>query len=52
MKNFCKEYLALQNPKKKYLNCVWKLSLSKGNYALKIDGGRQPDRQTKRQSLL
>ena len=32
MKKFCKEYLALQ---KKYLICAWKLSLSKGNYAIK-----------------
>ena len=48
---FCKEYLALQNPKK-YLICAWKLSLNEGNYALKIYGGRQKDRQTDRQSLL
>ena len=33
MKKFCKEYLALQN-RKKYLFCAWKLSLSKGNYAV------------------
>ena len=37
---------------KKYLICAWKLSLNEGNYALKIDGGRQNDRQTDRQSLL
>ena len=35
MKKFCKEYLALQNFKKKYSICAWKLSLNKGNYALK-----------------
>ena len=45
MKKFCKKYLALQNPKK-YLICAWKLSLNKGNYALKIDGGRQEDGQS------
>ena len=38
MKKFCKEYLPLQNSKKKYLICTWKLSLNGGNYALKIDG--------------
>ena len=39
MKKFCKEYLALQNLKKKsYLPLE---SLNEGNYALKIDGGRQ-----------
>ena len=33
----------------KYLICAWKLSLlNEGNYALKIDGGRQTER---RQSL-
>ena len=35
MKKFCKEYLALQISQKKYLICAWKLSLNKGNYALK-----------------
>ena len=35
MKKFCKEYFALQNFQKKYLICAWKLSLNKGNYALK-----------------
>ena len=35
MKKFCKEYLALQNSKKKKKNCAWKLSLNKSNYALK-----------------
>ena len=35
MKKYCKEYLALQNSKKKYLICAWKLSLSKGNHAIK-----------------
>ena len=44
--NSCKECLALQNPKNIFF-CAWKLSLIKGNYALKIDGGRQKDRQTK-----
>ena len=35
MKKFCKECLALQNSKKKYFICAWKLSLNKGKYALK-----------------
>ena len=48
IKKFCKEYLALQNPKK-YLICAWKLLVNEGNYALKIDGDRQTDRQTERQ---
>ena len=30
----------------KNLICAWKLSLNKGNYALKIDGGRQTDIQS------
>ena len=34
----------MQNSKK-YLICAWK----KDNYTLKIDGGRQKDRKTKRQ---
>ena len=35
---------------KKYLICAWKLSLHKGNYALKIDGvDRQTDRKNDRQ---
>ena len=42
-----KEYLALQNPLKKYLICAWKLSLNEGNFAIKIDGGRQKDSQPK-----
>ena len=47
MKKFCREYLvALQNTPKKYLICAKKLSLNEGNYAFKIDGGRQNDRQT------
>ena len=33
---------------KKNLICAWKLSLNEGNYALKIDGGRQKDRQKDR----
>ena len=41
---------------KKNLICAWKISLNEGNYAIKIDGGRQAerqkDRQTDRQSLL
>ena len=36
--------------KKKYLICAWKLSLNEGKYALKIDGGRQTDRKTDRQT--
>ena len=55
MKKFCKEYLALQNPTK-FLIYAWKLLVNEGNYALKIDGDRQTerqkDRQTDRQSLL
>ena len=39
----------MQNPKK-YLICAWKLSLNNGNYALKIDGGRQTHRKTDRQT--
>ena len=31
-----------------YLICAWKLSLN--NHALKIDGGRQKDKQTERQT--
>ena len=50
MKKFCKEYLVLQNSPQKYLICAWKLSLNKGNYALKIDGGRQTDRKIYRQA--
>ena len=49
MKKFCKEYSALQNSRKKLI-CAWKLSLNEGNYAIKIDGGRQKDRQTDRVS--
>ena len=30
----------MQNPKKNLI-CAWKLSVNEGNYALKIDGGRQ-----------
>ena len=41
---------------KKYLIFAWKLLVNEGNYALKIDGGRQKDRkteiQTDGQSLL
>ena len=47
MNKFCKEYLTLQNPPKKFLICAWKLLVNEGKYALKIDGGRQTDRQTK-----
>ena len=39
----------MQNPKK-CLICAWKLSLNEGNYALKMDGGRQTDRKTDRQT--
>ena len=35
MKKFCKEYLALQSFKKEIFFCAWKLSLNRGNYALK-----------------
>ena len=35
----------MQNSKKNLI-CAWKLSLNKGNYALKIDDGRQTERQT------
>ena len=31
---------------KKYLICAWKLLLNEGKFALKIDGGRQTDRQS------
>ena len=40
---------ALQNPEKKNLICTWKLSFNEGNYAIKLDGGRQTDRKTDRQ---
>ena len=40
----------MQNPPKKYPICAWKLSLNEGNYAFKIDGGRQKDRQTDRKT--
>ena len=49
--NFLKEYLALQNTPQNLIY-AWKLSLNEGNYALKIDGGRQTERQTDRQSLF
>ena len=51
LKSFFNEYLVLQNPKK-YLICAWKLSLNEGNYALKIYGGidRQKDSKTDRQT--
>ena len=35
---------------KKYLICAWKLSLNEGNNALKLDGGRQTERQTERRT--
>ena len=35
---------------KKYLICAWKLSLNKSNYAIQIDGVRQQDRKTNRQT--
>ena len=41
-RNFCEEYLALQNCKK-YLIFALKLSLNEGNFAIRIDSG---DRQT------
>ena len=41
----------MQNPKKNLI-CAWKLSCNEGNYALRIDGGRQKDRQTDRLNLL
>ena len=40
---FCKEYLALQNSEKKILFAPGNYHSNKGNYALKIDGGRQTD---------
>ena len=36
----------MQILKKKYPICTWKLSLNEGKYSIKIDGGRQKDRQT------
>ena len=35
MKKFCKKYFGPAKFQKKYLIFAWKLSLKKGNYALK-----------------
>ena len=51
VKSFVKNIYPCKIPKK-YLIFAWKLSLNKGNSALKIDGGRQTDRKTDKQSLL